>query len=761
MDPAAGSRLGRFEILRPLGAGGMGVVFLARDTRLDRQVAIKLLPQDLAQDDARLARFEREARALARLSHPNILSIYELGEEGGVLFAVTELLEGDTLRGKIASSRITWRRAVEIAAAIADGLAAAHAQGIVHRDLKPENIFVTNDGSTKILDFGLARFDQPVSPEDETLAVEPGDTEPGVILGTVGYMAPEQVRGQMVDHRADVFSLGCVLYEMLSGAQPYAAKTAADTLAAILTAEPVPLSDLRDGLPDGISQVVARCLEKASANRFQAASDLAFALRQLVPAQPFAQVARKSSDDVAPSVAVMPFANLSADPEQEYFCDGTAEEIINALVHVKGLRVVARTSSFAFKARSEDVREIGKALDVAAVLEGSVRKSGERLRITAQLVNVQDGYHLWSERFDRRLEDVFAIQDEIAMAVVHNLEVHLLGHEKGAMGRGHADNLDAHNLFLKGLFYWNKLSPEGFAHSRELFQEAIDKDPGLTSAHVSLAMWYVSLAYWSDLPALEALAAAGPLVDKALELDPRSAEGHTVRGILHGFFEGRWSEAEASLRRAVQLGPNLAIAHLYLGGLLLVQARFEEAAEETRTALRLDPLSPTTGAWAASWLAHSGYLEEGAGELEKLIAMNPDHWLLHWALSHVQARCGKLNDALVESEAAFALAPTPGITITSVICLCARLGHLTRSDELYDQLVLRAKKSFVQPTAFAWVQLARGETAEGIATLEKAVEMNDPMVSFTRLGQGTFFPDLPEVAAFLDRITSRLVVDVQ
>jgi TolB-like protein len=271
-----------------------------------------------------------------------------------------------------------------------------------------------------------------------------------MVLGTVGYMAPEQVRGQMVDHRTDVFSLGCVLYEMLSGDRPFAASTAADTLTAILTAEPVPLCDVREDLPDGISQVVARCLEKLPADRFQAAGDLAFALRQLVSAQP---PVRAASADVAPSVAVLPFANLSADPEQEYFCDGTAEEIINALVHVKGLRVVARSSSFVFKGRSEDVREIGKALGVAAVLEGSVRKSGERLRITAQLVNVQDGYHLWSERFDRRLEDVFAIQDEIAMAVVHNLEVHLLGHEQGAMGRRHADNLDAHNAYLKGLFY--------------------------------------------------------------------------------------------------------------------------------------------------------------------------------------------------------------------------------------------------------------------------------------------------------------------
>jgi serine/threonine protein kinase/tetratricopeptide (TPR) repeat protein len=754
MDLATGSRLGSFEIVRPLGAGGMGIVYMARDARLDRHVAIKVLPPELADDKDRLVRFEREARALARLSHPNILSIYELGEEAGVTFAVTELLEGNTLREIIASPPVSWQSAVDVGAAIADGLAAAHAQGVVHRDLKPENVFITNDGGVKILDFGLARFEHPPLQDDETLEIEPDHTEPGVVLGTVGYMAPEQVRGQIADHRADVFSLGCVLYEMLSGSRTFPANTAADTLTAILTADPEPLSVVRKDLPDGISQVVARCLEKLPANRFQAAGDLAFALRQLVSATPVPQPAGRRPDEVVPSVAVLPFANLSADPEQEYFCDGTAEEIINALVHVSGLRVVARTSSFAFKNRAEDVREIGRALDVAALLEGSVRKSGDRLRITAQLVNVRDGCHLWSERFDRRLEDVFAIQDEIAMAVVHNLEVHLLGHEQGAMGRRHADNLEAHNAYLKGLFYWNKLSPEGFARSHELFQEAIRKDPGLTSAHVALAIWYVSLAYWADLPAPEALAEAGPLTDTALGLDPQSAEAYTVRGILQGFFERRWRDAEASLRRAVQLGPNLATAHLYLGGLLLVQARYDEAASETRSALRLDPLSPTTGAWAASWLAHSGYMEEGVGELDKLIAMNPDHWLLHWALSHVHARRGRFDRALAESEEAFALADAPVITISSVICLCSRTGRHARGDELYRKLVSRAEESFVQPTPFAWVQLARGETSEGLATLEKAVEMNDPMVPFTRLGQGTFFPDLPDVAAFLERITS-------
>ena len=754
MQDLIGRTLGHYRIVEKIGAGGMGVVYRAHDERLDRGVAIKVLPEEVARNPDRLARFEREARALASLSHHNILAIYELGEDGGVIFVVTELLEGETLRDSISSSQLLWRRVIEIAASIADGLAAAHARGIVHRDLKPDNVFVSDDGTIKILDFGLARFERPTLPNDETLAFEPGDTKPGAVFGTVGYMAPEQVRGQRVDFRADVFSLGCVLYEMLSGVQPFTAQTDADILAAILTSEPAPLSDHLEDLPDGIPRIVARCLEKLPADRFQTASDLAFAIRQLVSAQLPETATRGDADEIAPSVAVLPFTNISADPEQDYFCDGTAEELINALVHVKGLRVVARTSSFAFKGRSEDIREIGRTLDVAAVLEGSVRKSGNRLRITAQLVNVEDGCHLWSERFDRTLEDVFAIQDEIAMAVVNNLPVHLLGHEQSAIERRHADNLDAHNAYLKGLFYWNKLSPEGFARSHELFREAIEEDPELVSAHVWLAMWYVSMAFWSNLPASEAHPAAVPLTEKALDLDAHSAEAHTVRGILDGFFEGRWRNAEASLKRAVQLGPNLAIAHLYLGGLYLVQSRFEEAATETRAALRLDPLSPTTGAWAASWLAHSGHVEEGVGELEKLIAMNPDHWLLHWASSHVQARCGRLDRALEEAEAAFALAATPDITIASVVCFCSRLGNKARSDALYDRLVSRSETTFVQPTVLAWAQLARGETAQGVASLEKAFESKDPMVSFTRLGQGTFFPDLQEVATFLDRVIS-------
>ena len=391
-----GTRLGPYEVVAPLGAGGMGEVWRAHDGRLDRQVAIKVLPADFAADPERLRRFEHEARALAALSHPNILAIHDFAREGVVTYAVTELLEGETLRERLRQERLPWRRAVEIAAAIADGLAAAHGKGIVHRDLKPENVFLTGDGRVKVLDFGLVRLVEPPQAEAETLTSPPPGTLAGTVLGTVGYMAPEQVRGEPADARSDLFALGCLLYELLTGRRAFARASSVETLAAILR-EPVPEpSSVATGIPPELDRLEARCLAKLPGERFQSASDLAYALRAVAASSEPAHTRVPGARNDRPSIAVLPFANLSADPEQEYFCDGMAEEVINALAHVQGVRVIARTSSFVFKGRSEDVREIGAGLDVATLLEGSVRKAGDRLRITAQLINVTDGSHLWS-----------------------------------------------------------------------------------------------------------------------------------------------------------------------------------------------------------------------------------------------------------------------------------------------------------------------------------------------------------------------------
>ena len=770
----AGARLGPYELLGLIGAGGMGEVYRARDTRLGRDVAIKVLPAEFASDPERLRRFEQEARAVAALNHPNILSIFDVGvgagpaparedarpsptneEEASVPYLVSELLEGESLRERLSGGTMPVRKAVELAVQIAKGLAAAHEKGIVHRDLKPANLFVTKDGHVKILDFGIAKLVAPESAEElarETTVVEA--TAAGTVLGTVGYMSPEQVRGQSVDHRADIFALGCVVYEMLAGRRPFTAATNADTVAAILSADPRPLVEAGTEIPHGLEAIVLRCLEKRPEDRFTSARDVAFALLAFAgsPETPGrATLPRGITRDDRPSVAVLPFANLSADPEQEYFCDGMAEEIINALAHVRGLRVIARTSSFAFKGRAEDVREIGAQLDVATLLEGSVRKAGERLRITAQLINVADGSHLWSERYDRRLEDVFAIQEEIALAIVESLQVRLLGREQAAITRRATENLDAHSAYLRGQFYWNTFTADGFARSRESFEEAIRIDPNYAPALGGLGMWYVSQAFWADFPSEEAWREASAMAERALSSEPEYWLAYTVRGNLLANFERRWAEAEESLRKGVLYGPSQAHAHFNLGALLVVRRRWKEVAEEARLALRLDPLSAPNCAWNAAWLYTAGYEDEAGAELEKIVAIDPNHWLPHWGLAMLAAGKAHLDQARRESGRAVELSGRASMAVTLLACVSQALGDAHRAGELEEELRERAHSGHVAPTLLAWIADSRRNAEAAVAWLERAAATRDPMFCFYRTMPATLVSGDPAIEALLRR----------
>jgi serine/threonine protein kinase/Tfp pilus assembly protein PilF len=737
MTVCTGSRLGPYEILALLGAGGMGEVYRAWDTRLGRDVAIKVLPAGFATDPERLRRFEQEARAVAALDHPNILAIHDVGTHEGSPYIVTELLEGESLQARLKAGALPPLKAIELAVQLCSGLAAVHERGIIHRDLKPANVFIRKDGHAKIVDFGLAKLvEGRLGPEE--VAQAPTLTEAtgvGVVLGTVGYMAPEQVRGGAIDHRADIFALGCVLYEMLTCEQPFAGATVADSVVAILTRDPRPLSQCHLDLPRGLEAVVLRCLEKRPEERFDTARDIAFALRAF--SQPEAAAGATpprwgSPPESWPSIAVLPFANLSADPEQEYFCDGMAEEIINALAHVHGLRVVARTSSFAFKGRAEDVRHIGAQLQVATLLEGSVRRWCDRLRITAQLINAADGSHLWSERYDRRLEDVFAIQEEIALAIVENLEVRLLGRERAAITRRATGSLDAHSAFLRSQYYWNTFTPEGFTRSRQNLEEAIRIDPNYAPALSGLGMWYVSQSFWADYPSENARQAASAACERALSSDPEFWLAHTVRGNVLAFFERHWAEAEASLRRGVLYGPGQAQSHFNLAALLVVRRRWEEMAQEARLALRLDPMSAPNCAWNACWLGVAGYRDEASAEIEKILAIAPDHWLPHWVSAMQALGSAHLDKARSEAEKAVELSGGSSMAVTVLACACQALGDARQMGELYEGLRDRARRGHVAPTAFAWIADARRDVPAAVRWLEHAAATHDPLVCFYR-----------------------------
>jgi serine/threonine protein kinase/tetratricopeptide (TPR) repeat protein len=738
----------------------MGEVYRARDTRVDRPVALKVLPEEFFEDGESRARFGREARTLASLNHPGIATLYSFEELSGRHVLAMELVEGATLRERLSRGPIPPRQAADLALQIARGLSAAHEKGIVHRDLKPENLLVTEDGRLKILDFGLAKRAEPDAPGDGSRAPTAAKlTEAGVVLGTTGYMSPEQVKGLAVDHRSDLFSFGAVLYEMLSGNRAFKKGSAAETMAAILTEDPPELSDGPEGVSPALGHIVRRCLEKDPKRRFQTAHDLEFALSEasgpastrgtdrlgttapsrrwrlallgagvvaIVAAASVLALRRGSPRPAAlatsaPSIAVLPFTNLSGDKEQEYFSDGLSEELADLLTKVKGLHVAGHTSSSAFKGRAEDLAAIGRKLQVTTVLEGSVRRSNEQLRVSARLVNVADGYQIWAETYDRTIKDIFALQDEIAGAVVAALKVRLLPEERAAQSRHRTSNPEAYIQYVMGKRFNGSRSGAGSRRAIAAFRKAIALDPGYAPAWAGLAMadfWVSDSAASTPVEIAELRQDALVAADRALSLDPELPEGYEARGFLRLGFTFDWDGARSDLERALSLDPGNASTHVWYGELLATLGRLPEAIAEERRAIEIDPLLPEAWIMMTPKLGASRKFAEAQEAASRALEITPESEAVHYYLGLSRVLEGKTQDALPEFERAGPIFRLTGLAIAE-----HELGQPEPSRRALDELIARYPHSAAIQIAgvFAW----RGEKDRAFAWLDRAYAQRD------------------------------------
>jgi serine/threonine-protein kinase len=689
MPLTAGDKLGPYEILSLIGAGGMGEVYRAKDLRLKRDVAIKVSADRFSE------RFEREAQSIGALNHPNICQIYDVGPN----YLVMEFIEGAPLKGPV-----PLKKGLEYAAQIASALEAAHKKNIVHRDLKPGNILVT-DGGVKVLDFGLAKVAKAEKPHGGTATIPL--TEAGTIVGTVSYMSPEQAKGSEVDARSDIFTFGVVLYELLSGRKPFTGNSSLETMSAILRDEPAPLD-----APANVSGIVRRCLRKLTVDRFQTFHEVRAALEK-VSATP----AEKN-----PSIAVLPFSNMGGDKEDEYFSDGLAEEIINFLAQIPGLKVTARTSAFAFKGKTEDIRKIAGTLGVATILEGSVRRSGLRLRVTAQLINAEDGYHLWSQRYDRQMADLFDLQDEIARAIASALEVKLSG--APALIQQYKPSMPAYDALLKARHYNGTFRPDLFPRTKECFEQAIALDPKFALAHCEYGFYFWNLALTGAMPANQAFALMRAQARKALDLDPSLSEAQAMLGVVAAFLEYDWEEMQRRFRFVLGRDPMPVSVRYWYAVAFLLTGQYGEAIEQIELALQGDPLNQAYRYVRSVFLGAAGRDDESSQALRELLEFNPTMPSAQFAMAAHHVSLGEPERALPFCERAYTLAPLLPNAIGLLAGLRKRAGDTQQSEDLIQKL--RPGDAFGAPRGLAVYHWVLREYESEADWFERAIDQHDP-----------------------------------
>jgi serine/threonine protein kinase/tetratricopeptide (TPR) repeat protein len=740
----------------------MGQVYRARDTRLGRDVAVKVLPPAFARDAHAVERFRREARTASTLSHPHVCAIYDTGRlrvedasasQGDVdlHYVVMELLEGETLQHLIQRTPLPPARVVDLATQVADGLDAAHEKGVVHRDLKPANVFVTSRGHAKILDFGVAKVVADAS-EAETVA---GLTSAGAAIGTVAYMSPEQARGETVDARSDLFSLGLVIYEMLTRRPAFGGTTSAMIFDAILNRQPSSLREAGVDAPAELERLVARLLAKTPDARPPSARAVLSDLRDMQRGLTTQKTTTRGSGGTAkaqPSVAVLPFTSLSADPENEFLADGITEEIISALGQVKGLRIAGRVSSFSFKGKSPEMSEVGAKLGVSTVLTGSVRRAGNRLRVTAELVNVGDGFQLWSERFDRSADDVFAIQDEIAAGIANKLRLSLAAADEEPRANRGTDNLEAYNSYLRGRHALNQRG-DGIQRGLDAFRSAVALDANFALAHSGIAEALSLIGFYGYERESRVMPAARSAALRALEIEPSLAEPHGPLLLVKFLYDWDWTGATAEYERAIAKNPNapgpLIYRSLELG---LIHGRFDEAASIAGKVAQLDPLSPYPYYLKGTVLYCARRFDEALQVLSQSEAVQPNLWIAMRMVGLCKAGKGDYDAAIVDLLRADEMSGRHPWVVGNLADVHGMAGRVEEARRWAEVGIALSEHRYVQPTVRAGYLGTLGRTEEAFAELERACVERDLLPVLNHFGQGHELLSDPRWPALMRRI---------
>jgi serine/threonine protein kinase/TolB-like protein/Tfp pilus assembly protein PilF len=749
-----GTRLGPYEIVAGLGKGGMGEVYRARDTRLGREVAVKVLPSALLSNPDRLRRFEEEARRASSLNHPNILTVHDVGTVDSTPYITMELVDGKTLRELFGSYPLPPKELLSIAAQLAAGLANAHDAGIVHRDLKPQNVMVTPEGVVKILDFGLAKYvPREAGPADATT---PQHTRPGTVMGTVGYMSPEQAAGRAMDFRSDQFSLGAILYELATGRRAFQRPSDAETLAAILRDDPRPIGQSNPHAPAGLQRILERCLAKDPKDRYTSTRDLLREIervrdlgreeRHLWPVSgrrrtPIAiaavvvlaaavgllsrpwwpRLSHLGGGDSVRSLMVLPLANVSGDPAQDYLSEGVTDALIADLGKIATLRVISRTTAMSYRRSGKTVPQIGRELGVDAVVEGSVLRAGNRVRVDAHLIEAATDRHLWSETYEGSLRDVLSLQRDVVRSVAGGLRAKLTPQDQTRLGPVRAVDTDVYEAYLKGRYYWNKRTEDSLRKAVTYFQAAIRGDPTYAPAYAALADSYNQLGtvmVGTDPPTvMRPLAAAAAI--QALQIDPDLAEAHAALGFVK-HYEWDWEGAEKELRHAIELNPSYALAHICYANFLMSRKRVDESVAEVLKAEELDPLSPTILTNVGWMLAWGGRPREGMARYEKAIVLDAGYVQAHWRLGGLHRTQGHFAKAIAEQQAALALAPRNPSALAELASIYALAGRRPEAEKLLAEMRGLASQRYVSPAAFGWVYTALGDHDRAFEWLDKA-----------------------------------------